>query len=734
MQKTPKTGYKGLVENWKSDLIAALSVALVALPLALGIAEASNVEPITGIISCVIGGIVTTFFRGSHLAINGPAAGLIAVILSSLALWGDDPYAFNYVLAAIAISGLLQIILGILKLGKFAEIFHSSVIQGIMAAIGVIIFAKQIHSAMGISTEKEGVISLIKDAFFQIPNINPFVGAISLAGLLLLIFHSKISYKLFHLIPAPMWVLVIAIPFVYAFNFFDEHNLSFFGKNYTVGPELLISIPDNILDAIEYPVFTQIGTWKFWSSVILITMIASIQSLAMGKAVDKLDPFKRKTNLNKDLIGIGMSTMVAGAIGGLPIITVIVRSTVNINNNAKTKWSNLYHGILLLAFIFVLTPLITKVPLAALAILLVFTGYKLASPVVFRNVLDQGIEQLIFFIGTLIITLQYDLLIGIFGGLALAALTHFLLAKVTIRQFIQMIFNSGSNLHFRENIGYEMKVKGIANFLGAIKMNSLLDKVPAGSNVNIDLSGARLVDFSIMEKLYDFQKNHANTGGEAKIVGLEKHISSTNHRLGLKLLTSSTRQLTNRQLKLKKQAEKNNWNFSLESNEDVNYFNSFTFFKSRPVEEKLNSVSGKTDDANWEIIDIVFEEGAFLALEEYQTTIGVIHLPLAIPKFTIEKKDFINKYLNVSEYQEKQHTLYHDFSSEYTVKVNNQSEMKNFMNDELKQLILAMDLHHLESNGEAILIFTNDLRFAPIREMSKIVQFKEALKSIIKNG
>jgi MFS superfamily sulfate permease-like transporter len=734
MQKTPKTGYKGLVENWKSDLIAALSVALVALPLALGIAEASNVEPITGIISCVIGGIVTTFFRGSHLAINGPAAGLIAVILSSLALWGDDPHAFNYVLAAIAISGLLQIILGILKLGKFAEIFHSSVIQGIMAAIGVIIFAKQIHSAMGISTEKEGVISLIKDAFFQIPNINPFVGAISLAGLLLLIFHSKISYKLFHLIPAPMWVLVIAIPFVYAFNFFDEHNLSFFGKNYTVGPELLISIPDNILDAIEYPVFTQIGTWKFWSSVILITMIASIQSLAMGKAVDKLDPFKRKTNLNKDLIGIGMSTMVAGAIGGLPIITVIVRSTVNINNNAKTKWSNLYHGILLLAFIFVLTPLITKVPLAALAILLVFTGYKLASPVVFRNVLDQGIEQLIFFIGTLIITLQYDLLIGIFGGLALAALTHFLLAKVTIRQFIKMIFNSGSNLHFRENIGYEMKVKGIANFLGAIKMNSLLDKVPAGSNVNIDLSGARLVDFSIMEKLYDFQKNHANTGGEAKIVGLEKHISSTNHRLGLKLLTSSTRQLTNRQLKLKKQAEKNNWNFSLESNEDVNYFNSFTFFKSRPVEEKLNSVSGKTDDANWEIIDIVFEEGAFLALEEYQTTIGVIHLPLAIPKFTIEKKDFINKYLNLSEYQEKQHTLYHDFSSEYTVKVNNQSEMKNFMNDELKQLILAMDLHHLESNGEAILIFTNDLRFAPIREMSKIVQFKEALKSIIKNG
>jgi MFS superfamily sulfate permease-like transporter len=732
MQKMPKTGFKGLIENWKSDLIAALSVSLVALPLALGIASASNVEPITGVISAIIGGIVTTFFRGSHLAINGPAAGLITVILGSLALWGDDPRAFNYVLAATVISGGLQVIFGILKLGKFAEIFHSSVIHGILAAIGVIIFAKQIHATMGISTEAEGAIDLLKDAFYQIPNINPFVAIISLTGLLLLIFQSKISYKLFHLIPAPMWVLVVSIPFVYLFNFFEAQNFNFFGKNYSIGPDLLITIPDNILDAIEYPDFSKIGTLNFWTSVISITIIASIQSLAMGKAVDKLDPYKRKTDLNKDLIGIGMSNIVAGAIGGLPIITVIVRSTVNVHNNAKTRWSNLYHGLLLLAFIFVLTPVITKVPLAALAILLVFTGYKLASPSVFRHVFDQGIEQLIFFMGTLILTLNYDLLIGIFGGLALAILAHFLLAKVTIRQFFRMIYHSGSSIFPREDGGYDLRIKGIANFLGAIKMNELLGKVPAGAKVKIDLSAARLVDFSILEKLYDFKRTHANTGGEVKIEGLEKHISSTNHKLGLKLLTASTRQLTSRQIKLKKLAETNDWIFNNESGHLVNYFDSFIFFKSRPVEEKLNTISGNLNDANWEIIDIVFEEGAFLALEEYRTTVGVIHLPFAIPKFTLEKKDFIEKHLHLSEYKEKHHKFYHDFSPKYTVKVDNRTEMKQFMNNELKQLILEMDLHHLESNGEAILIFTNDLRFAPIGAITKIVQFKEALKSIIK--
>ena len=227
MHIVPKTGVKGLIENWQSDLIAAVSVSLVALPLALGIAYASNVPPMAGIMSAIIGGVVTTFFRGSHMAINGPAAGLIAVILSSLMLWSGDPKALNYVLAAIVVSGAIQVALGVLKLGKFAEIFHSSVIHGILAAIGIIIFAKQIHVAMGTTTVATGTIDTIVDAVRQIPNINPFVATISLAGLLLLIFQSKISYKLFHLIPAPMWVLVLAIPFVYIFNFFDAGHWVF---------------------------------------------------------------------------------------------------------------------------------------------------------------------------------------------------------------------------------------------------------------------------------------------------------------------------------------------------------------------------------------------------------------------------------------------------------------------------------------------------------------------------
>jgi MFS superfamily sulfate permease-like transporter len=233
--------------------------------------------------------------RGSHLAINGPAAVLIAVILTSVAALDDGSgQALNYVFAAIVISGGLQVLMGLLKLGKYADLFYSTVIHGILAAIGVIIISKQIHIALGTVSSSSEIVGTLIDAVKQVPNINPFVGIISLAGLLLLIFQSRINYKLFHLIPAPLWLLILSIPFVFLFNFFEPRTLSFLGKYLNIGPELLISLPDNPLDAILFPDFSKIHTLAFWTSVLSITMIASIESLAGSKAVDNLDPYKKE--------------------------------------------------------------------------------------------------------------------------------------------------------------------------------------------------------------------------------------------------------------------------------------------------------------------------------------------------------------------------------------------------------------------------------------------------------
>ena len=424
MEQKPKEGFKGFVENFQSDLIAAVSVSLIALPLSLGIALAAGAPAMSGILSAVVGGVVTTFFRGGHVSINGPAKGVIAVILLGITLMDDGSgQAFNYVLGAIVVSGAIQTLLGLLKLGRLADIFHSSVILGILAAIGIIIFAKQIHVALGTHSESSNIVQNLIDAVLLIPETNPFVVLISLTGLIILLFHSKISFRLFQFFPAPIWVIALSIPFVYLFNFFDAQTLTFFGKSYDVGPSLLLEIPENIMDSIMFPNFSMINTIEFWTTVFSLLIITSIESLAIAKAVDKIDPYKRKTDLNKDLTGIGLSTVAAGFVGGLPIIAVIIRSTVNIHNGAKTKWSNLYQGILLLVLIVVLGPLMRQVPLCAFAILLVFTGFKLASPGVFKQVYDHGPEQLIFFIFTMVLTLYTNLLVGLVGGLSLALAT-----------------------------------------------------------------------------------------------------------------------------------------------------------------------------------------------------------------------------------------------------------------------------------------------------------------------
>ena len=733
MQSLPKSGIKGLIENWQSDLLAAISVALVAMPLALGIAIASGVPPMAGILSAVIGGVVTTFFRGSHLAINGPAAGLIAVILTSVAALDDGSgRALNYVFAAIVISGGIQVLLGLFKLGKYADLFHSTVIHGILAAIGVIIISKQIHIALGTTSMSTEIVGTLIDAFKQIPNINPFVGIISFTGLLLLVFQSRISYKLFHLIPAPLWLLILAIPFVFLFNFFEPQTLNFLGKDFSIGPELLISLPDNPLDAILFPDFSKINTGAFWTSVISITMIASIESLAGSKAVDKLDPYNRKTDLDKDLIGIGMSTMVAGAIGGLPIITVIVRSTVNVHNNAKTKWANLYHGILLILFIFILTPVIRMVPLCTLAILLVFTGYKLASPKVFKNIYNYGPEQMIFFAGTLIITLYTDLLIGIFGGLGLALLIHWVLSMVPIRTFFKMIFDSGSHLFTNKDGSYNMKIKGVANFLATLKIEDLMSRIQPGTKVIVDLSEAKLVDHSILENLYDFQRDHSDTGGEVLITGLDKHNSSCRHKLALKLLPpKSDTKRTQRQIRLAEMADSHNWKFETVHLDNLKYFESFYFFKTRPIEVLSNTITSNAIKSKWEICDVYFEEGAFAATNEYHTTICLIKASQPIPKFVIEKKSFTDIYLNTSWHKDIDYTLYKEFSKNFIVKVKDHQKMSTFLSNEIRSFIETGNIHHIESNGEAIIIFNNNLRLAQISDYSETVKFAEEFELLI---
>ena len=730
MEGIPNTGFKGLVQNWKSDLIAAVSVALIALPLSLGIALAAGAPAMAGIFSAVVGGVVTTFYRGGHISVNGPAKGVIGVILLGIVLLDDGSgQAFNYVLAAIVVSGALQTLLGIFKLGRIADIFHGSVIQGLLAAIGIIIFAKQIHVALGTHSDGSNIVENLVDAVRMLPEANPFVVLISLAGLLMILYNSKITNRFFHFLPVPMWVIVLSIPFVYLFNFFEQHEISLLGKNFTVGPELLLDIPDSITESIMHPNFGKIGTLEFWSIVFSLLIITSIEHLAIAKAVDKIDPYKRKTDLNKDLTGIGLSTMISGFLGGLPIISVIIRSTVNIHNGAKTKWSNMYQGLLLLLFIVVLSPVMRQVPLCAFAILLVHTGFKLASPAVFKQVYNQGIEQLVFFLVTMIMTLYSNLLVGLLGGSLLVLVTHILLARIPVPQFFKLVYSSRTRLISLPDGSFILKVRGIANFLGIIKVDKLVANIPADANINIDLSETRLVDMSYMDYIVEFLNKQRESGGKVFISGLDRHISSSTYNKALKfIVTGESVKLNHRQKRLRNLATERGYSYSREVNWNTSYLKQFHFFEVRPIERKYNCLVGGYPelDVSWEIADVIFNEGQAFTAETINSTVMVLKLNRSLPIFTMEKErayeKLFDRVIALTGYRDLEFQLFSKFSKKLMIMGNNEDELQSFFTPEVVQFFEEHQISHIESNGESLLIF-NKLKLARTDETIAFIDY-----------
>lgn len=738
IHKLPATGWKGIITNFRSDFLAAISVSLVALPLGLGVAAASGAPPIAGLISAIVGGVVATLFRGSHLAINGPAAGLIAVILSSIYSLDDGSgQTLNYVLAAICISGIIQVLLGLLKLGKIAEIIPSSVIQGIMVAIGIIIFSTQIHIALGTNPEGHKTILLLKEIFSQIPNIHPVIFGISFIGIIILVIVPKIQSRLLQYFPASLWVLVVAVIAAYVFNFFEAHTIHIGGKSFHIGPDQLIKIPDNLWDAIMFPDFSRVGDYQFWIAVLSITLIASIQTLAMAKAVDKLDPYKRKTNLNKDLIGVGLATALSGAIGGLPIITVIVRSTVNINNNAKTKWSNFYHGILIIIFLFLLAPVIQKIPLAALAAILVYIGFRLASPAVLKRIYEMGIEQLVFMVVTIGITLYSDLLWGILGGTLFTLLVHILLSRMNIGDFFKQTFSNKTNILLTKEGDYLMNVEGIANFLKIPLISKLTNMVSSGANVTIDLSNTRLVGMTFMEYLIDFSKTHETTGGKVIIKGLEAHVSSSTHNRALKIsLNSFATKLSPREVRLQNLASENDYIYTNQVEWDTSYLKNFHFFEIRQIERKSNSLNGTIEglNMNWQMSDVTFSEGAAFTAEVFNTTLMVLKLNKKIPVFSIEKEGVFEKLFDrvmaLSGYKDIDFDMFPNFSSKFLLMGRNEDELRVFFTEKIIRFFETQHVFHIESNGEALLIFDR-VKLARTDEAIKFIAFAKELARLI---
>ncbi len=511
---------KKLYSHLGDNLSASIVILLVALPLCVGIALASGAPVFSGIIAGIIGGIVVGQLSGSQLSVSGPAAGLTIVVSSMLLRLGS----YETFLLAVLIAGLFQILFGFLKAGIIGDYIPNAVIKGMLAAIGIILMMKQIPHLIGYDADFEGdetflqsdqnnTITTILTAANSVTPMAVLIGSVSIV---LLVLWEKIRKKdqdWIHFVPGPLIVVFISI----ALNKYGSVIL-----NMPILEEKhLVALPvaknaEQFVSFFTFPNFSAINNVQVWLAGLTLAIIASLETLLGIEAVDKLDPLKRISPSNRELKAQGIGNIVSGLVGGLPITSVIVRSSANVSAGGKTKQASIFHGFLLLICVAFIPALLNWIPLSAIAAILIVTGYKLAKVSLFKEFYSKGLPQFIPFCITIIAILFSDLLVGISIGLIVS--TVFII-RSNFKSSILMVSDKNQYLiRFRKDI----------SFLNKPIIKEKLESLPANSQVVIDIKKADFIDKDVIDEINDFLC-HAHLKNISTTINLNEY--NSNHLL-----------------------------------------------------------------------------------------------------------------------------------------------------------------------------------------------------------
>jgi MFS superfamily sulfate permease-like transporter len=501
-----------LKKNLKKDLPASIVVFLVALPLCLGIALASGAPLFAGLITGIIGGVVVASFSGSQLSVSGPAAGLTVIVLGAITSLGSYPTF----LLAVVLAGVSQLILGLVKAGTIGNYFPSSVIEGMLAAIGLILILKQLPHALGVDTDFSG-----DEGFFQQDHENTFsaisaaVSHFSLAAVVISLLSIAIlivwpKFPKLAVVPAPLLVVTLGV----------LGTILFAGTDHPLRADQMVKIPvvsgfGEFLGLFTLPDFSQLANKNVYIVALTIAVVASLETLLSLEAVDKIDPIKRVSPTNRELIAQGLGNITSGMVGGLPMTSVIVRSSANVNAGGRTKMSAIFHGTWLLLSLLFIPGLINMIPLSCLAAILLVTGYKLTRISLFKHMYHKGWDQFVPFVVTVVAVLFTDLLKGVAVGMLVSI---FYLLRTNMRNpFFYRITNEGDKKHIRIKLAEEV------SFLNKAAIQVVLTNIPKETDVIIDGSNARYIDPDVLETIYNYKHNAYTKGIIVTLENIQKH-------------------------------------------------------------------------------------------------------------------------------------------------------------------------------------------------------------------
>lgn len=527
-----------------------------------------------------------------------------------------------------------------------------------------------------------------------------------------------------------MIVLLTAIPLAAFYDFAHEHDYTLGHISYHIIPNnLLVQLPDSFLGGMTFPDFSEVFSATSLKYIVMFALVGSLESLLSAKAIDILDPYKRKSDLNKDTLAVGAGNLLAGFIGGLPMISEIVRSSANINNGAKTRWANFFHGVFLLLFVALAADLIEMIPNAALAAMLIYTGYRLASPKEFQKTYQIGIDQLSIFVITVVVTLATDLLLGIFAGI---------LAKFIIHLFsgapIRSLFSA--NVGF-SNVGddYVIDVKDAAIFSNYLSFKKHLAKLPPGKNVTFNFAATRLVDHTFMEHLHHFEEEYHNSGGTIHIKGMNKHKTYSDHPLAARKIAKGFNdkmliKLNARQIMLRNFAEDHDLTFYPITIRNMRKYKDFPIEKGTRILYEENIITAYAENEKIEVTDITVSEGAGLAQHDTKITVAhVSEVDFAIPAFALEPEQLWTRFSEMINGNDIDFEAHPHFSKKYYLRAEDEMQVRNFFTERVLHFLEANESYHIECSKNKLLIYKKREEL-DASEIQQLIEFATAFVKI----
>lgn len=723
MLKTTTDQFSKLKNNLRFDVISGFIVSLIALPLCLGIASASNFPPIAGVLTAMVGGVLVSLIAGSELAIKGPAAGLIVIVAGAVEEYGRGDLHQGYLLTAtlVVITGLMQVLLGVLKVGRWADFIPSSIIHGMLAAIGIIIISKQIHLLIGIAPKEiKGMepLELIEHIPKSLVHLEWHIAAVGITSLVLLFLLQRSRTPFIKAIPPFLIVIVVAVIIA---RFMHLSNPEFKFYNALIDPGKLelaanfesgIFASENLLITIKY--------------FFLMTIIGTIESMLTVKSVDLLDPKKRHSDQNKDVIALGIGNVVSGLLGGMPMISEVARSSANINNHAKSRLSGFFHGVFLSAFVIIFVPLIKLIPVAALSSILIFVGWRLANPKDFLKAFKVSNEHFLVFITTTIVTVSVDMLVGVFTGIALKIFINFIksgLLKDLFKANVEVVKNGNQT---------EIFIGNAAVFTNWMKIKSLIDS-EQGKRIVLDFSGTTFADSAFIENVYRFKSSYK---GECIIRGLQEMHPVKNDPISMRKKAYHkqvlTIELTPYEAKLKQICNEQHFIIAFNTSVPSDFFIRFKNLRNCDLRSTRIYISGTINGQKFEYLEgLVYDAVDML---EYSISALVTEFrEKTIPKFMLQKETKLETMIDIIMRNQVSFETYPKFNREYSVYSRDKELVNQIFSEEVINLF---DTHNIkdsiiEGDGKHSLIIYNSRTNKTVSDFEFLLEFVKDFSSAL---